>query len=60
MAAQRKPSPPVTPKKPSSAATIDPESVQALRRSSCPTLSGTFTLHYELGHYTSPERLRHV
>jgi hypothetical protein len=46
MATQSKPSSPAVPKKPS---TIDPDDVQALRRSSCRTLSGKSTLHYEIG-----------
>ena len=49
MAAQRKPSSPAVPKSPSPTSIIDPESVQVLKRSSCPTLSGKSTLHYELG-----------
>ena len=49
MAATRKLFSPVVPKNLSPASTTDPESVQALRRSSCPTLSGKSTLHYELG-----------
>jgi hypothetical protein len=46
MAANRKPSSPAVPKKPS---TADPDDVQVLKRSSCRTLSGTSTLHYEIG-----------
>jgi hypothetical protein len=46
MAAQSKPSSPVVPKKPT---TIDADDVQALKRSSCRTLSGKSTLHYEFG-----------
>ena len=49
MAAQRKPSSPAVLKKPSPEPALDPEAVQALKRSSCPTLSGKSTLHYELG-----------
>ena len=49
MAATRKPSSPVVPKNLSPAAAIDHESVQVLKRGSCPTLSGKSTLHYELG-----------
>ena len=48
MAAQRKPSPPAVPKKPSPPPNIDPESAQVLKRSSCPTLSGKSSLHYEI------------
>jgi hypothetical protein len=49
MAAQRKPSSPAVLKKPSPEPALDPEAVQALKRSSCPTLSGKSTLHYEVG-----------
>jgi hypothetical protein len=49
MAAKRKPLPPVAPKKPSPEPALDPEAVQALKRGSCPTLSGKSTLHYEVG-----------
>jgi hypothetical protein len=49
MAATRKPSSPAVPKNLSPTSTIDPESVQLLRRSSCRTLSGKSTLHYEIG-----------
>jgi hypothetical protein len=49
MAATSKPLSPVVPKNPSPASATDPESVQVLRRSSCPTLSGKSTLHYEIG-----------
>ena len=49
MAATRKPLSPAVPKKPSPAPTTDPEGVQALKRGSCPTLSGKSTLHYEIG-----------
>jgi hypothetical protein len=46
MAAQSKPSSPAVPRKPS---TTVPDDVQVLKRSSCRTLSGKSTLHYELG-----------
>ena len=49
MAATRKPSSPAVPKNPSPASTTDPESVQVLKRNSCPTLSGKSTVHYVLG-----------
>jgi hypothetical protein len=46
MAAQCKPSSPAVPKKPY---TTVPDDVQVLKRSSCRTLSGKSTLHYEIG-----------
>jgi hypothetical protein len=46
MAARSKPSSPSVPKKLS---TIDPDDAQVLKRSSCRTLSGKSTLHYEIG-----------
>jgi hypothetical protein len=46
MAAQSQPSSPAVPRKPS---TTVPDDVQVLRRSSCRTLSGKSTLHYEIG-----------
>jgi len=49
MASTSNPSSPAVPKNPSPTPTIDPESVQVIRRSSCPTLSGKSTLHYEVG-----------
>jgi hypothetical protein len=49
MDATRKPSLPAVPKKPLPETAFNPEAIQALRRSSCPTLSGKSTLHYDLG-----------
>ena len=48
MAAHRKPSSTAVPKNPSPPI-IEPEAVQTLKLSSCNTLSGKSTLHYEVG-----------